>query len=233
MAIIGSLIPNNSDSNSEITGSVIEEENQGLSLLGSNETNNNLTQTNQEIITNYFLVTRVIDGDTIEISTGERVRLICVDTPETSEYYYKEAKDYLTNLILNKEIKLEKDISETDMYGRLLRYIYTKEGSLVNKIIVLNGYAKAYPYAPDTTLCPQIQEAEATAKSQKIGIWAEQQTSSSITNSNIICTSNYYNCGDFNSYAEALEVYNTCGGASNDIHELDGDSDGEPCESLK
>ena len=72
-------------------------------------------------------VSTVIDGDTIRISTGERVRFICIDTPEKGEYYYTEATNYLKGLILNEEITLVKDVSEIDRYGRLLRYIYLRD----------------------------------------------------------------------------------------------------------
>lgn len=180
---------------------------------------------------NYFKVTRVIDGDTIEISTGQRVRLICIDTPETGENYYQEAKNYLTNLILNKEVGLVKDISETDKYGRLLRYIYF-ENDFVNELIVLNGYGKAYPYSPDTKLCPQIQEAEQKARSQEIGIWAVEEEETPPNNSGYICSYNAYNCDDFSTHAQAQAVFEACGGVDNDIHRLDGDKDGLACESL-
>lgn len=175
-------------------------------------------------------VTRVIDGDTIELSTGDKVRLICIDTPETYEDYYQEAKDYLTNLILNKEIELTKDKSETDRYDRLLRYIYL-DGDFVNEMIVENGWAVAYPYYPDTALCPQIEEAEARAKNKGIGIWAEQETKEPAQeDTGVICSYNAYNCGDFSTQAEAQNTYDTCG--NGDIHKLDRDSDGVACETL-
>ncbi len=177
-------------------------------------------------------VTRVIDGDTIEISTGERVRLICIDTPETNEDYYQEAKDYLIDLILNKEVELVKDKSETDRYDRLLRYIYL-DGEFVNEMIVEEGWAVAYPYNPDTKLCPQIQKAEDIAKSKGLGIWAEQEEVKEETqgdSSGIICSYNAYNCGDFSTHAEAQAVYDECG--VSDIHYLDGDDDGSACETL-
>ncbi len=185
----------------------------------------------------YYLVTRVIDGDTIEIETEERIRLICIDSPEAGNEGYKEAKDYLESLILDKKVKLETDVSDKDKYDRLLRYIYLENGDFVNEMIVLSGYAEAYPYAPDTKLCPIIQDAEEIAKDKKIGMWyveevIEVEEIPPITFS-YDCSSNVYNCGDFDSYSEALEVFNYCGGASNDVHRLDGDSDGIPCESLR
>jgi len=191
------------------------------------------TQTTTTSQTEYYKVTYVVDGDTIEIETGERVRLICIDTPETNEYYYQEAKDYLKSLILNKEVKLEKDISETDRYGRLLRYIYF-EDDFVNELIVLNGYGKAYPYSPDTTLCPAIQSAESKAKNNNLGIWAEQEEEEEPEQTgDIICSSDTYNCGDFQTHAEAQEVFDYCESlGKGDLHKLDRDEDGNACESL-
>ena len=184
-----------------------------------------------------FLVTYVVDGDTLEIETGERVRFICIDTPERGESGYSEAKEYLEELVLNKKIILEKDISEVGKYGRLIRYVYLTDRTFVNELIVKNGYGKAYWYKPDITLCPQIQEAEDYAKENKLGVWNQEEipeVEEEIIPSNLDCdcSSNVYNCGDFKTYSEAKAVFDSCGGISNDIHQLDGDDDGEPCESL-
>ena len=196
-----------------------------------------------------FTVTKVIDGDTIEINTGERVRLICIDTPEKGEEGYNEAKDYLEDLILNKEVKLEKDISETDKYDRLLRHIYLEDGTFVNELIVKEGYATAYWYKPDITLCPQIENAEDYAKEHELGIWEkeeeqepeieeepeeEQESEPEEEEEPEVCdcSSNIYNCPDFSTHNEAQECFEFCGGTSNDIHQLDRDNDGDACESL-
>lgn len=182
--------------------------------------------------TDSLKVTYIVDGDTLDISTGERVRLICIDTPERGEYYYSEASDYLESLALNKEVDLVKDKSETDRYGRLLRYIYLKDRTFVNELIVKNGYARAYPYGSDITLCPQIQEAEQYAKNNNLGIWEEEtedEPEEENGNDNIVCSSDYYNCGDFSTCSEVMEVFNAC---SSDIHGLDKDDDGIPCETL-
>lgn len=121
----------------------------------------------------YATITRVIDGDTVELDSGERVRLICIDAPERGEEWYDKAKVFLEDLILNKEVKLEKDITNRDKYNRLLRYIYTKEGIFIDELIVFEGYARAYPYEPDTRLCPQMIEAEKIAKTQNKGMWQD------------------------------------------------------------
>jgi len=90
-------------------------------------------------------VTRVIDGDTFQIETGERVRLIGINAPELSDIYGKESKDYLAQLIEGKDVELQDDnlSSRTDRYNRLLKYVYLK-GEDINNKIILNGYAIAY-----------------------------------------------------------------------------------------
>lgn len=198
----------------------------------------------------YFQVTKVIDGDTIDIDTGERVRLICIDSPEYYEEEYQEAKDYLEDLILYKKVKLEKDVSEVGKYGRLVRYVYLEDGTFVNEMIVKKGYATAYWYKPDISLCPIIQTAEDYARRHELGIWKEeeeeQEPELEIEEEPEVeepepeeeeqevcdCSSNIYNCPDFSTHNEAQACFEYCGGTSNDIHRLDRDGDGDACESL-
>ena len=178
----------------------------------------------------FFLVTRVIDGDTIEIEGGERVRFVCINTPEVGEYIYLEAKNFVTDILLYKEVKLVKDVTDRDRYGRLLRYIYLEDGTFVNEQIVRVGYGVAYPYGADTKYCPLIENAEREAREDEIGIWAiEEEEPEEEPDTEYVCSSNVYNCGDFSSCSEAMNVFNYCSG---DIHKLDGDDDGIPCESL-
>lgn len=118
-----------------------------------------------------FRVIRIIDGDTIKIGTGESVRLICVNAPEFGEVGFSEATLYLEDLILNKRVKLVRDVSDKDKYGRLLRYVYLND-LFVNEDLVEKGFASAYEFEPDTTLCPEILEAEKEAKLNGEGIWS-------------------------------------------------------------
>jgi endonuclease YncB( thermonuclease family) len=97
-----------------------------------------------------YLVTNVIDGDTLDLETGERVRLSGINTPETGECYYQEAKDVLSELVLNQYVYLERDIQNKGKYGRLLRYIYV-DGAMVNAYLVSGGYAKVYDKYNETT----------------------------------------------------------------------------------
>jgi len=193
--------------------------------------------------TNQFKVIRIIDGDTIVIETNESVRLICIDTPEYNQDGYEEATKFLEDLILNKTIRLEKDVSEVGKYGRLVRYVYLPDSTFVNELIVKNGYGTAYWYEPDITLCPIIQDAEDYARDNCLGIWEKEceededekepkeneQEEEESSELEIVCSSDYYNCGDFSLCSEVMEIFEYCGG---DVHGLDGDNDGVPCETL-
>ncbi|MEK6843225.1 MAG: thermonuclease family protein [Candidatus Micrarchaeota archaeon] len=123
---------------------------------------------NQQI----FEVNRVIDGDTIEIDSGKKVRLICINTPEVGEYGYEEAKEYLTRRILDKKVRLEKDVSETDKFGRLLRYVFL-EDAFLNGELVKNGFAEIVRYPPDTSRCDELERLETDAVNKKLGIWSD------------------------------------------------------------
>ena len=120
-------------------------------------------------------VVRVIDGDTIEIAGGAHVRYIGMDTPETYpkvEFYGPEAKAKNIELVEGKLVTLEKDVSETDKYGRLLRYVYA-DGVFVNGELVRLGYAEAVSYPPDTRYRWQLEQLEKEAKAAKRGLWGE------------------------------------------------------------
>lgn len=123
------------------------------------------------------LVTRVIDGDTIEIQGGVRVRYIGIDTPETVDprkpvqCFGEEAAEKNRELVLGKEIELEKDISETDKYGRLLRYVYI-DNLFINDFLVRQGFARASSYPPDVKYQDQLRQAGEEAKENNKGLWS-------------------------------------------------------------
>lgn len=108
------------------------------------------------------VVVHVVDGDTIDVklSSGvERVRLICVDTPERGKPGFGEATNFTKLLVMDKVVTLEKDVSETDRYGRLLRYVYIG-GDSVNRALVAGGYARVYRYPPDVAHCDEYESLE-------------------------------------------------------------------------
>lgn len=121
-------------------------------------------------------VSRVIDGDTIEIEGGERVRYIGMDTPETVDprkpvqCFGVEASKKNKELVEGKMVRLEKDITNRDKYNRLLRYVWLGD-TLVNLELVKQGFAHSYSYPPDVKYQEQIVAAEKQAREAKLGLW--------------------------------------------------------------
>lgn len=123
-----------------------------------------------------YYVSRVLDGDTIEIDGGVKVRYIGIDTPETVDprkavqCYGKEASNKNKELVDGKKVRLEKDVSETDKYGRLLRYVYL-DSVFVNQYLVAEGFAKASSYPPDVKYQEIFRAAEKSARESSKGLW--------------------------------------------------------------
>jgi micrococcal nuclease len=126
----------------------------------------------QRDTTETALVSRVIDGDTIEIEGGQTVRYIGIDTPEKGEYFFEEATAKNSELVLGKEVRLEKDVSETDQYGRLLRYVYVGD-LFVNAELVRLGYAREAYYPPDTMHSDEFLRLEKYAADSDLGLYNE------------------------------------------------------------
>lgn len=204
-----------------------------------------------------YNVTKVIDGDTINIDLNgvdTTIRLIGIDTPETVDprkpvqCFGIEASNKAKELLTDKRVRLEKDTTQGDYdkYNRLLVYVYLENGTLVNKELIREGYGREYTYNIPYNYQFEFKEAEDYARTHELGLWAPDACSeeesitpppSTIpvqtnTNSNYICSSNMYNCSDFSTHNEAQTAYEMCGGVNNDIHRLDQDKDGIACESL-
>lgn len=118
----------------------------------------------------WLLVKEVVDGDTLILSSGERVRLIGINAPEYGRYYFNEAKQMLGMLVMGKRIKLEKDITDRDQYGRLLRYVYV-DGLFVNLEMVKRGFANVYTCPPDIKYTEEFLAAERYARLNELGLW--------------------------------------------------------------
>lgn len=128
-------------------------------------------------------VTKVIDGDTIIIESGERVRYIGVDTPETVhpkksvQCYGKAASNKNKALVEGKTIYLERDVSDKDHYDRLLRFIYLpnpnspSEVIFVNEYLIEQGYGMVITYPPDVKYHDRFVLAQRTAQKEKRGLW--------------------------------------------------------------
>jgi micrococcal nuclease len=122
-----------------------------------------------------FTVSKVIDGDTIDLKNNMRLRLIGINTPEKNMYFFEEAKVFMEILVLGKQVKLEKDITNKDMYGRYLRYVYLPD-IFVNLEIIKSGFANAYTYPPDVKYTDKFIEAERSARANEAGLWQKSPT---------------------------------------------------------
>jgi micrococcal nuclease len=124
----------------------------------------------------YIKVTRVIDGDTVLLENGERLRYIGINAPElgkteATECFALEATTENQRLVEGQNIRIEKDVSERDKYGRLLGYVYLKDGTFVNMHLVENGFAHAAAYPPDIAKSTLFTELEKEARIGKRGLW--------------------------------------------------------------
>ncbi len=123
-------------------------------------------------------VIRVIDGDTIEIEGKIKVRYIGINTPELYdpkkpiECFGQAASDENKRLVEGKEIYIQKDISETDKFKRLLRYVWVGD-IFVNDYLVRQGFAQVSTFPPDVKYQQQFLEAQTEARENKRGLWSQ------------------------------------------------------------
>ncbi len=130
-----------------------------------------------------ILVTKVIDGDTIEIEGGQRVRYLGVDTPETKdprksvECFGKEAYNKNKELVEGKRVVLEKDVTEKDKYDRFLRFVYLpldgEQMLFVNDYLIREGFAHVLTIPPDVKFSEQFLEAQRQARENSKGLWGK------------------------------------------------------------
>jgi len=131
-----------------------------------------------------YVVSRVVDGDTIEVAkegVKEKVRLIGVNTPETVdprkkvECFGKEASAELKEILLGQKVRLVSDDTQDvqDRYGRLLAYVYREDGLFVNQHMIAEGYGYEYTYKVPYLFQKEFKEAQLSAQIQQKGLWKE------------------------------------------------------------
>ncbi|MCK9518875.1 MAG: thermonuclease family protein [Dehalococcoidia bacterium] len=128
-------------------------------------------------------VVKVTDGDTIRVQFDgreERVRYIGIDTPEVRgspggpEPFGDEASEANARMVEDARVCLERDVSETDRYGRLLRYVWLRDGTLVNEELLRLGLAQITTYPPDVKYVEsRYLPAQDEAQASRRGIWGE------------------------------------------------------------
>ncbi len=222
-------------------------------------------------------VSRVVDGDTIEVSPVvedvSEVRLIGVDTPEVygeAEPFGAEASEFTKQALSGQHVALELDAEKIDPYGRLLAYVWLEDGGMFNETLVEEGYAQVATFPPNVRYTDRFLEAQREAREAGRGLWglsrnelcqladrgngigggcsaseseaaddeaspepepAPSESPSVSGGGGIppVPSDGDYNCSDFETQQQARAVLDR---DPSDPHNLDGDGEGVPCESL-
>ncbi|TAK00155.1 MAG: nuclease [Chloroflexota bacterium] len=190
--------------------------------------------------TEVAIVLSITDGDTIRVDRGngsESVRYIGINTPEVGDPGGSEATAENARLVEGAEVVLELDVSETDQFGRLLRYVWIETGSgwtFVNFELVSRGFAQAATYPPDVRFTDIFLAAEKAAREAEVGLWAPRPepvtTPAPVAN----CHSSYEPCLPIVGDLDCPDV-RAMGAApvtvlGPDDYRLDGSHDGVGCE---
>ncbi|MEW4981802.1 MAG: thermonuclease family protein [Cycloclasticus sp.] len=123
-------------------------------------------------------VVSVIDGDTVVLLGGQKVRFLGINTPEIgyrgkpSEAGAVTAKEYLKTLVLHKKVYIERDIEREDHYGRTLAYIFLEDGLNINLALVRRGVATLSLHPPNLKYAKSLQFAQHQAEESRLGLWA-------------------------------------------------------------
>ncbi len=123
-------------------------------------------------------VVRVNDGDTITVKIDghrQRIRLIGIDAPELGQQPWGErAKRHLEDILASsRAVALEYDVDRRDKYGRLLAYVRTSDGKLVNAEMLRDGYAVLFTFPPNVKYVSEFTSAQRQARERKLGIWGK------------------------------------------------------------
>ncbi len=200
----------------------------------------------------YYLVERVVDGDTIVLVGVGKVRLLGVDTPETKDprkpvqYFGKEASAFTKKLLEGKKVRLEGEPNKVDFFKRTLAYVYLEDGTFANQLIIEQGYGHAYTKYPFSRM-EAFRKYERTARENKRGLWADDalrtpsyeptlaptskarskalQAPQGVIQNRAQCVEK--KCSEIKTCEEAKFLLKTCG-----YQKLDKDKNGIPCESL-
>ena len=125
----------------------------------------------------WVTVSKIYDGDTFKTASGEKIRLLGINTPEVArddkpgEPLAEQATLQLKRLIQGKTVRLEFDSERKDRYGRVLAHVYLRDGRWINSKMIELGFAHSYTFAPNFKHSPALLKRERAAREKKQGIW--------------------------------------------------------------
>ena len=182
----------------------------------------------------YYFVSKVIDGDTMELSNGEKVRLLGINAPEIKEPFGEEAREFLSKMVKGKKVYLERDLRLRDEFGRLLAFVFV-DNKNINLELLKSGFAHTFELSKISKYVKELREAEYLAMKNQLGIWKKSNITCirlvdlkiageekvvlrndcnfSIQLKNWILEDESHNCFIFPSYLfkpkEVIEIYST------------------------
>lgn len=156
-----------------------------------------------DIKLNTVTVKQVIDGDSIELTTGEKIRYKGINAPERNQHLYQEATDLNRSLVLGKEIRIEYDEEKKDQYGRSLGYVFVGK-VLVNQEMIRNGLAFLYEHSKTGSYQSLFLESMEYANNHQLGLWKQSNFPISINKINANAPGN----DEENVNGEWLEINN-------------------------
>ncbi len=128
----------------------------------------------------FVAVITVHDGDTVSViidKKREKVRLIGIDAPEIGQKPWgEEARNFLEGLLKSSDwkVRLEYDVDRRDKYGRILAYLWTADGKMINLLMAKNGYAMLFTFPPNIKYVNELRAAQQEASNKRAGIWREK-----------------------------------------------------------
>lgn len=191
------------------------------------------------------LVTKVVDGDTIEVRINnkqEKIRIIGINTPESVDprrgvqCFGIDASNRAKEKLTGQTVVLQKDPSqsERDKYGRLLRFIWMNNGKTdFGASMIAEGYAYEYTYGTPHMHQERYQQLQKEAEQEKRGLWSEQACGGKTNDTTSEPSTDKKHCSDFTSRQDAQKYFESHGGiTSAEVKGMDGNGDGEACETL-
>jgi micrococcal nuclease len=124
-------------------------------------------------------IKRIVDGDTYETSSGHKIRMIGVNTPEVfgeTQFYGRKASDFSKKWLENQTVYLFRDVSVTDKYDRLLRYLFIQNDPVMfNETLLIEGYANTMTIPPDVMFSKKFVLLERQARENRKGLWRKSE----------------------------------------------------------